>query len=229
MKSVSSVMMSICLFLSLSATLMAGPAEQPTDARATEGPWALLFQVKNNFSLAAFQAGMLSVQRDLCGCAAMRFGAGVYGTSRDATGDGTTTDETRVSFTTTYLRYVSGEQDVRFFLGVGPEVGFDRVSALESRSVEGDTAIFYYERESEEHSWYVGCGMLVGAEWRLTPHISVTGEYSTSATYTSTELDRAERHRVDDGPWETDWESHPDTAGWSLGEMAVKLGLTVYL
>jgi opacity protein-like surface antigen len=223
------MMICMCLVLSLDATLIAGPAEQPTDTTTKEGPWALLFQVKNNFSLAPFQAGMLSVQRDLRGCAAVRFGAGVYGTSSDATGGSSTADETDVSFTGTYLRYVSGGQDVRVFLGAGPEVGFNRLSQLESGSMPGDTVITYYEYESKEHRWYMGCDVILGAEWRLTPHIAVTGEYSTSATYTSTELDKTNRRRVDDGQWETTWQSHPDKASWSFGDMEVKLGLTVYL
>jgi len=229
MTCVRSVITAICFLLILSPELMCCPGGQSSETTTKAGPWALLFQVQKNFSLTEFQAGMVSVQRDLCGCAAVRLGAGVYGASSDATGDGSTTDETDVSFTAAYLRYLPGGQDVRVFLGAGPEVGFNRTSSLASSSLSGDTTVIYFEEESKEHSWYVGCGALLGDEWRLTPHIAVTGEYSTSAIYTSTRVDKTDRRRVDDGQWETTWQRHPDTTGWSFGRMEVKLGLTVYL
>jgi opacity protein-like surface antigen len=124
------------------------------------------------------------IQRILPGGDVVRLGAGVSASSAEGTAyHDIDEDSVDISVSADYVHYRSRDGEMSLMLGAGPTVGIGSLSSFESGQTDEDTAVVYREWRTEEDRWSVGVEVLLGAEWQLTRHIAVSGEYSSSLVY----------------------------------------------
>jgi opacity protein-like surface antigen len=215
-------------FLLLLASAVAAQTPGPTTTLPREGPWALLFQVKGDFVLASLQGSKVSIQHDVRRTDAIRLGASVTASSSEATAGERDSDESSVDVSAIYVYYPSRGQEVSPFFGIGPAMGLSDRSSSQFLTLPTDSVDNYLDSRSDGDSWQIGGQALLGAEWLVTRHIALTGEYALSAWYTREHSESEERRRVGDGAWATTYSRDTTNSGWSFGEMAVKLGVIIY-
>jgi len=220
----------VSLLLIVGVTVMAQPGPERATTVAKAGPWALLFRVTSNFTIAPLTGTEVWVQRSFVGGDAVRLGAGISANSGSGTMyhrlNGDTVD---VSIAADYVHYISRDNELSVILGAGPTVDIWSMSSFESGQETEDSVVVSREWRTEQDIWSAGAEVILGAEWRLTRHIGVSAEYGLSAQYSNRKDHRHWKRRAGDGPWETTLDDHPHTEGWSVGDMTTRLGLTIYL
>ena len=225
------IMLLVCLSMLLGTAVMAEPSGGSPSDSVKAGPWALLFGVTKNFSLAPFAGTEFWIQRGLPSGDGLRVGVRVTAGSASGSGyyvdvDGDSID---VMVAAHHVHYKQMDGDLSFLYGAGPIIRVGSMSSHESEWAENDTLFIERQWRREGDSWSAGVEVLVGAEWQLTRHIALSADYSSSLIYTSRDRDVVWRERSNDGPWEIRGEDHPHFHGWSTGDLLVRLGLVIYL
>ncbi len=198
-----------------------------------KGAWALQFQVVQNFQLASFQGGMLSIKRHLSDGTALRVGVSMDLSAES--GEGTTTvsdsitassdlDNDLVSFglVVQMIKYPSPSAATNFYYGIGPTFTY-RSAKNRTFSVnpyDGNTRT----ADEERTSWHAGVSGVVGIEWFARSNISLMAEYRLSLYYERTEYKSEIRYSTQ----ELERESETNTDGFVLDGSSVKFGLSVY-
>lgn len=167
----------LCLFILLGTPRTDSYAQSPDDV-AISDRWALQFQVNNNFTLGEFQGGLISAKKQYDARRAFRFGIGLNATfdQRTDEGNGGTQEQDqsfqRVTANAQWVRYPVDEGRVRAYWGVGPTLQLQR-------NVDDQSG-------TDQTQWRLGGGAVgvLGAEWFVHSHISVSAEYRAGVEYT---------------------------------------------
>jgi hypothetical protein len=210
------VVVLLALFVALPAVAsLGGPVNS-----LEPGSWALQFRIANDVSLAAFEAGKLSLKRHLTAKSAIRAGVGLSITDSNDTATLERESDHRgvgVEITALYQRYLNPDRRGDFYWGIGPLLD---VTSTEEESQEGGCLT----RRSSSDLWTVGILGVAGVEWFATRAISLHAEYRASASYIWRES-KIERYSESDPP--TVQESESDRWSFSQGG-SVLFGISVY-
>ncbi len=209
----------LLMFMLMTSASVARGAEEEAESPMQPGAWAIQFGIGDNFDLESFSGGALSVKRHSSANCAWRAGVNLSASSlgRDTSvefADSTTLEEE--DFDTEFagvdldwLRYFGAGTTVRPYFGFGPRVSWSHGGSSNSA------------RERDQHSWSVGVGGLLGAEYRAASAIGIHAEYRYALSYTS----RTEELRAElDVPPVLRYE---DTS-WQLSGGGVRFGLSAY-
>jgi hypothetical protein len=184
------------------------------------GSWALQFRITNNFNLAAFESGQLTIKRQFTTNSAVRAGISLGLSDTDETDEGGYTDDTGatgVGISILYQRYLRPDRRGRFYWGIGP--------VLEISSGES-------ERRNEEiltqrttvDGWELGVCGVAGVEWFATRAISLHAEYRGALSRLQTTIKREIFYQGAD-PVKTEFKVEK----WDFAESgAVLFGVSVY-
>ena len=156
-----------------------------------EGAWALQFGVGENVTLSSLLGATLSIKRHVADDRAWQVGvtldADVNILERKRSGNASSSDREIVAVTARYLTYplLKNRPDdaLQLFAGAGPTLRFDRSSQTNDQNEQSNT--------NTTTTWGAGVSGVLGAEWFVTPRISISGAYETSLLYSRESRDLA--------------------------------------
>ncbi len=217
------------LALFLSSQCLLGQTSETT-SWLNDSSRAIQFGIGNYLDVEAFNSKSISFKKHLSAESAIRVGIVLSASSykeqantRDYVSD-TLISSNSVSYTPTYsisaeistlyLWYFSTQSDFYLFLGLGPEMRYDRRDYLTSD---------YYDRN---RTWSIGMEGSVGAEWFVSHRFSIHAEYLASALYAGSK----------ENGWNTDINGNPlviqdfenTSTSWRFQSGTVVFGLSIY-
>jgi len=215
--------------LFLSSQFLLGQTNQ-SNSWLNDSSRAIQFGIGNYFDVEAFNSKSISFKKHLSAETAIRVGivlsASSYkeeANSRDYIND-TLISSKSISYSPTYsisaevstlyLWYLSTQSDFYLFLGLGPELRFDRR--------EYSTSDYY----DQNRTWSIGMEGSIGAEWFVTHRFSLHAEYLANALYVGSK----------ENGWNTDVngnrlvvEDFDNTStAWRFQSGTVAFGLSIY-
>ena len=246
----------------------AGPDE--VEPALQSGAWALQVGLASPLAFTSFQGGALSAKYHPAASAALRFGIQVTG---DVGEDGSTVRITRevdvgpdvrerdqeevlfedadrrayrIGVEAQYVAYPRRERAVKWFLGGGPTVSYqrdlqDQYREVTQTSQQGEAEWVRLEVTEERHrrrAWTAGGLVVVGGEWFAAARISLSAEYGVGAGYVRSHREAVQSTRVEEmQPDLPESErvsritsaSGSDGTGWRVWSRGVRVGLTLYL
>ncbi|HDS00975.1 MAG TPA: hypothetical protein ENO22_10270 [candidate division Zixibacteria bacterium] len=208
----------ICLIsiLTLTGFFNQGQAEH-RENYLVRGSWSMQFGIVQDFTLKAFNGGLISVKRHLSPSTALRMGLTFNGDVGDQssenldeyqqfgvqnlvirTTDGNTSGIS-LSLSTQLMVYSSIEKSINLYFGIGPNFNY----SLDKE--EFDVEYIYEdlpERDGYQdrllRSWSIGFLGSWGVEWFATRKISFIAEYGARAEYNSVYRERSSLEFVDE-------------------------------
>ena len=212
------------LFFILS--LVSTTTAQTSYLDSLDGKFALQFQISENFTLTNFQGATLSGKYHLGKRSAIRLGLSLNFDDSDSDREITLSDtlnyhenaETNsVGFTISsqYLNYLVRTDDIGFYLGAGPTIGFGN-SESEFKSVSFDSTINTGSGSADFFT--IGLDAILGVEWSFHKDMTLSAEYGMKFYYThrNEKLDSTE----------TNYERTIDS--YRLTQNYVNFGISVY-
>jgi opacity protein-like surface antigen len=182
------------LFFILS--LVSTTTAQTSYLDSLDGKFALQFQISENFTLTNFQGATLSGKYHLGKRSAIRLGLSLNFDDSDSDREITLSDSLNynenaennsVGFTISsqYLNYLVRTDDIGFYLGAGPTIGFAN-SETEFNLVSSDSTI--NNGSGSGDTFTIGLDAIVGVEWSFHKDMTLSAEYGMKFYY---------RHRTD--------------------------------
>lgn len=208
------------LFATSATTSYAQSDDGQSDKEATlqQGVWALQFQIKENFTLSAFEGTTLSVKRHTSATRAWRLGVSLGATfenSDSEDGDQSKVDRQQIALIGHYLFYPTLKDPIHLYVGPGLRGAYSRASTKnEQRRPNGELILL---ADGSVFEWTVGLSGTLGVEWFANKSISLLAEYSTSLSYATSGFNGDARR------------PSTDRNTWSLRSDNVRFGLSVYL
>jgi opacity protein-like surface antigen len=160
-----------------------------------EGKFALQFQVSDNFTLNNFQGTTFSGKYNF-GCRnAVRAGLSIDFTSGESGLSESFPDTSfirnanidREAFGITinaqYIQYITGSDNIAFFLGGGPYLSFNNSTG---KFYDSSTDPEYTSEETIDN-FSTGVDLLMGVEWIFTKNMSLSAEYGIKFSYRNIE------------------------------------------
>jgi len=171
------------LFFILS--LLSTTTAQTSYLDSLDGKFALQFQISENFTLTNFQGATLSGKYHLGKRSAIRLGLSLYFDDSNSDREINLSDTLHytenaqtnsIGFTISsqYLNYLVGTDDICFYLGAGPTIGFGN-SESEFKSESSDSTISNGSGSSD--SFTIGLDAIVGVEWSFHKDMTLSAEY----------------------------------------------------
>lgn len=203
--------------------LAVGPAMGQEDARPNSlaaGSWALMFSVTDNFTIAPFQGGGISLKRQFSERSAVRAGIDVALDSQESNRDLSvtqtlTSDNYGFELEGLYQRYTSPGKTINFYWGAGAYGGYSDGS----REARADSTL----NRDDTSSYNLGAVGALGVEFFAARSISLLAEYRGTVGYHWNEVVSVRQR-----PGVPDQQDTRDSSGWSVGTGTVRLGLSAY-
>lgn len=211
-------------------------------------PWAIQFQINNNFTLSAFQGTTISAKYHFSPRQAVRFGVGIDTARRTTDYENdqpsiylandlpirTTLDEYLISSCWMPEDFSSQRKAsnmnltgvMQYLRIVNPDrrvtmfLAAGPVFGLERWSEKTEQS-YGEENKYTRKSWKVGVTLSLGAEWFVARNISLLAEYGVQADYFHSKLDDRSWYEYDPPYKETE-------DGLELVSLPVKFGVSVY-
>jgi len=198
-----------------------------------KGSKSLQFRITDNFNLASFQGGTLSLKRHKSDKKALRFGLSLSGSVGDQNESSTNqtlkieSDQNGqfIAMNAHYLTYPSPDRAVNLFWGFGPTVSYSR-SSVTMRGTDSNG--FDSLRKTKNTSWSAGTSGVVGVEWFASRRIGVLAEYASSLNYASSSQKDTTEIRTASGVNVNSVETKRNTKGLGFSAESVRFGLSVY-
>ena len=156
------------LFATSATTSYAQSDDGQSDKEATlqQGVWALQFQIKENFTLSAFEGTTLSVKRHTSATRAWRLGVSLGATfenSDSEDGDQSKVDRQQIALIGHYLFYPTLKDPIHLYVGPGLRGAYSRASTKnEQRRPNGELILL---ADGSVFEWTVGLSGTLGVEW----------------------------------------------------------------
>ena len=191
-----------------------------------DGKFALQFQINENFSLSDFQGTTLSGKYHLGKRSAIRLGLNVSFDDSDIERESIIRDTINyfessnvngvsININSQYLNYLVAANDIGFYLGAGPSVGFGH-SEGESKYEITDSTV--EKGSGSSNNFTLGFDLIAGVEWSFYKNMTLSAEYGIAFYYTN----RAEKSES------TSRNDERTTKIFRLTAKSVNFGLSVY-
>jgi len=190
-----------------------------------KGKYALQFQISDNFNLTNFQGTTFSGKYHLSSKSVVRVGlsfslSNADGESKEtrpntaSNNNNANSDQYSLTILSQYIRYIRGIDDIVFFIGGGPFVGFDH-STLEADNTSSNSV---FHSNDDVNGFSTGLDLLAGVEWIFTKNMSLSAEYGIMFSYYS-----STRNYTDDNS-----KIKTTNKRISIGRGDVNFGISVY-
>jgi hypothetical protein len=178
------------LFFILS--LLSTTTAQTSYLDSLDGKFALQFQISENFTLTNFQGATLSGKYHLGKRSAVRLGLSLNFDDSDSDREINLSDTLHINenaqnnsigftISSQYLYYLVRTDDIGFYLGTGPTIGFGN-SESEFKSVSFDSTINTGSGSGD--SFTIGLDAILGVEWSFHKDMTLSAEYGMKFYYT---------------------------------------------
>jgi len=239
MKKIVSLML-MTLVLSLSVPLFSQDTSDSIKVNVFK-EFSLQFRVRF-LELSSFQGSLISFKYHFNDNFAIRSGIGFSMSTNDSEkerelydygGDTLFTkikaDEENYSISVPiqFLYYFNPQNEIKFFVGLGPYFSFSTEERIENDLSEPNDKYYANLRNSESKNYFLGISAVYGVEWFFTDKMSLTGEYGFRFGYYYGEgTSSVTREYPDDIVYIEHTKSKGD--GWRFISNLVLFGLSVY-
>ena len=158
-----------------------------------DGKFALQFQINDNFSLSDFQGTTISGKYHLGKRDAVRLGLNVSFDDSDVERESIIRDTINyfesskvngVGFTinSQYLNYLVAANDIGFYIGAGPSVGFGHSEGESEYEITDSTV---EKGSGSSDNFTLGLDLIAGVEWSFYKNMTLSAEYGIALYYTN--------------------------------------------
>lgn len=190
------------------------------------GKYALQFQVANNFQLRSFQGATLSGKYHINSFSAVRIGLSVNLTNDVGNefqqlldtavynGSDASNHITGFNINTQYLYYLETLNEVFFYCGAGPNVGYT-FTKQRAHQITQDTS---FNVNQTTKTLEFGLDFLTGVEWMFSKRMSLSAEYGLSLYYIKNKYYRDDPVRS----------AKTNEKSFNIRPANIKFGLSIY-
>lgn len=152
--------------------------------------WSFQFAISYRFWLTNFNGTMLSVKKQTSKRSALRLAFSIYTNQKseefDASGNAIKIDDRdkndfSLNIKCQYLIYYNPQSPVKFYFGLGPDLGFHYHEELR---IDPESQEFLSSSDYR-HAWILGLIANWGVEWFFTKSASLFAEYGATIEYTN--------------------------------------------
>lgn len=185
-------------FVLMCCMLLFGPAwsqkaaeKAPKSQKATD--WSLQFQIGDNFNLKSFDDAFFAAKKQISSNGAIRFGFDIRYSKINDINEKTHGEPYKqendysdfsLNLNCLYLYYPVRGRAVKYFVGAGPEFGYQKFDKEMNRNLFSQDSLTSSRTSAEKmdgHNW--GIQLTSGVEWFVKSNISIHAEYFARAVY----------------------------------------------
>jgi opacity protein-like surface antigen len=178
--------------LLFSILILANINAQTSYLDSLDGKYALQFQINDNFNLSEFQGATLSGKYHLGKKSAIRLGLNISFDDSEIERESIIRDTinyyesskvngVRFTINSQYINYLVAVNDIGFYLGAGPSIGFGHSEGESEYEITDSTV---EKGSGSSNNFTIGLEVIAGVEWSFNRNMTLSAEYGMAFYYT---------------------------------------------